>query len=275
MEIPGLLILINDSITTAVQTVLATDTGIQPNELVPMTPFPSTVQGIDVQLEINETITLAEFNARIAVDPNYPEVIRLNKIRVLVISPNFHDHTNRELFDVVLFVKQGLASVERCKFGAPGFTLPVERINILNLIYGDKRLRNEVFCFPRRHPDKLCCPPCPRCPTHEFPKPICPPQTQTFENPRPPEHVRHRHPEGLGALELFGVEALEGEGIDEGVFGDHLRPEHHNPNRLADADEDDCCDGYKARHIFKEKGGENDRCEDWCEDRDEEEDDED
>jgi hypothetical protein len=222
MEMPGVIIFVNDSITTATQTTLATKDS----------PNPSTIQGIDVQLQINETINLTEFNARIAADPNYPTVVHLNRLRILVILPNFQDTTNRNLADVVMFVKQGLASVEKCKYGPPGFTLPIQRINIFNLLYGIKTSGNTAHCFPCfSFPPPICPPP--------FPPPICPPQTQTVENPRPPEHMHRGFPEGLGALELFGVESLEANGIDEGVFGDQLQPEHRNPNRLPD--DDDCC----------------------------------
>ncbi len=202
MQLPSAIIFINDSVTTASLNSLATDTGIQPNGLIPNTPYPSTVNTIDVQLEINETMTFAEFNARVAVDPSYPTQIHLNELRILVILPDFHDLTNRELADIVLFVKQGLASVEKSKFGPPGLTLDVQRLNIWNLIYGIRK-SNEA-CYP-------------------FPGYLEPPQTQTIENPKPHFHMERHHQEGFGALELFGVEALEGEGIDEGVFSDKLK----------------------------------------------------
>ncbi len=155
------------------------------------------------QLEINDTMSLAEFNARVAADPNYPAVVHLNNLRIMVILPTFQDTTNRNLADIVLFVKQGLASVEKSNFGPPGLTLDIQRLNIWNLINGIKG--NNTACFP-------------------FPGFLPPPQTQTPENPRPHEHLRHGEIEGLGALERYGVEALERDDRDEGVFGDRLRP---------------------------------------------------
>src|ERR1700677_1060385 len=125
---PGVLILCNDTVTLSTLSSLNTDTGIQPGDLVPNTPYPSTVQGIDVQLQINETIWFHEFNARVAADPNYPAVIHLNRLRILVILKDFQDTTNRELFDVVMFVKQGVASIMQCKFGPPGYSLDIQRL---------------------------------------------------------------------------------------------------------------------------------------------------
>lgn len=227
MNVPGAIIFINDSITLATTSTLATDTGVQPNGLVPNTPYPSTIQGIDTQLQINETIDLSEFNARVKADPNYPRVVHLNRLRILVILTDFQDTTNRHLADVVVFVKQGIASVEKCKFGPPGFSVDVQRLNIFNLLFGARHSGNTVFCFPCfPFPEPERCPP-------TFPPPICPPQTQTLENPRPPERPFHGHPEGLGDLELFGVEAMEFQhGRKDGVFGEEEDRHHHGEDCL-------------------------------------------
>lgn len=225
MFLPGAIIFVNDSVTLSNLNTLATDIGIQPNGLVPFTPTGSTIQGIDVQLQITETITFIEFNARVAADPNYPKIVRLNRLRILVILPNFQDTTNRHLADVVMFVKQGLTSVEKCKYGPPGFTLDTQRVNIFNLLFGIKHSNNTVWCFPEccchcgEFHSSDCCPE--QCPGG-FPSPICPPQTQTLENPRPPEHLQRREL-GLGALELYGVETLEtSQGPGRSVFGPKL-----------------------------------------------------
>jgi hypothetical protein len=275
MQVPGVLILVNDNITTATLGTLATS----------VDPDPSTIQGIDTQLDITETITFEEFNARIDVDPNYPKIIHLNRLRVLVISKNFQDKRNRQLFDIVMFIKQGITSVEKCKYGAPGFSIDTQRINIFNLLYGIRRSNNTCSpclpCFPDfpecppkfehnhdgyhrdnkeqtyqlhnyHHPaippedrapiypielsNILPNPPTPLSPCPQdiipiepecfptFPPPICPPQLQTPENPRPPEHGANFRPEGLGALELWGVEALElHQRREESVFGGYKR----------------------------------------------------
>lgn len=82
---------------------------------------------IQRQLFITDTMTGVEFDARIAVDPDYPDEIHGNGRRVLVIR-SFLEHTNRQIADLVLFVKNGLASVEASKFGPPGITYPVDRM---------------------------------------------------------------------------------------------------------------------------------------------------
>ena len=239
MFLPGVVIFVNDSVTLSNLNTLATDTGIQPNALVPLTPPGSTIQGIDVQLQITETITKADFDARVLADPNYPKVVHLNRLRILVILPDFQDITNRNLADVVMFVKQGLASVEKCKYGEPGFTLDAQRLNIFNLLFGIKHSGNTVWCFPCEcrhcgefHESEHC--------PNIFPPPICPPQTQTLENPRPPEHLHRHREEGLGALELYGVEALEtNQGPGRSVFGPRLDSHDENGDgEFAEGDTD-------------------------------------
>lgn len=211
MQLPAALILVNDTVTLDTISTLTTDD----------TPNPSTIQGIDGQLQITETISFEEFKARMASNPDYHKVIHLNRLRVLVILKNFQDTCYREVFDVVMFIKQGVASVLQCKYGPPGLSLDTQRLNIFNLLYGVRNSRNSVCvpCFP-------CEPePCPNlnnCPGG-FPPPICPPQTQTAQNPRPPERYCPDFPEGLGALELFGVEALEEhQGRQTGAFGGRI-----------------------------------------------------
>ena len=238
MFLPGAVIFVNDSVTLSNLNTLATDIGIQPNGLVPFTPPGSTIQGIDTQLQITETITKVEFDARVTADPNYSKVVRLNRLRILVILPDFQDTVNRHHADVVMFVKQGVASVEKCKYGAPGFSLDTQRLNIFNLLFGIKHSGNTVWCFPCEchhcgefHEEEHC--------PGGFPPPICPPQTQTLENPRPPEHMKHHFPDGMGALELWGVEAMETQhGPKEGAFG-RDDDDRHDRDRLPD--DDACC----------------------------------
>ena len=231
MLLPGVIIFVNNHWNLSSLDTLATRTGIQPNELVPYTPPGSAIGGIDVQLQITETIFKSEFDARVKSNPNYPKIVRLSRQRILVILHNFQDICNRELADVVMFVKQGVTSVEKCKYGEPGFTLDNQRLNIFNLLFGIKHQPGTIFCFPcedhrdgyYHHRDGYFCPPEPPCPG-TFPPPICPPQTQTLENPRPPEHLHYRPADmGLGALELYGVEALEkAQGPGHSVFGPRL-----------------------------------------------------
>lgn len=85
------------------------------------------------QLFITEVMDGYEFDARVLSDPNYPIIIRANNLKILVIRP-FYEHTNRELADVAIFVKAGMATVEYSKYGPPGLTLPVARIYLNELI---------------------------------------------------------------------------------------------------------------------------------------------
>jgi hypothetical protein len=86
------------------------------------------------QLFIDEALSDTDFDARVQADPAYPDEIHLNGIRIMVIRQNFHDFTNRNLADVVMFVKQGLASIEKNNFGPPGLTFPIDRINMYELL---------------------------------------------------------------------------------------------------------------------------------------------
>lgn len=97
------------------------------------------------QLSITEVMTDIEFNARVAVDPNYPVIVHLNNLRILVINQSFHDFTNRNLADIVIFVKQGLLTVELDKSGPPSLTLPIDRINLFNLFADINRLTSRTF----------------------------------------------------------------------------------------------------------------------------------
>lgn len=86
------------------------------------------------QLYINETMPFSEFNARVAVSPTYPATVHLQNQRILVILPTFHDFTNRTLADVVLFYNQGQVTIEKNNFGPPGLSLPLDRVNIWELL---------------------------------------------------------------------------------------------------------------------------------------------
>lgn len=89
---------------------------------------------LSTQFKINETITDTEFDARVIADPNYPNNIHYQKLRILVIRSDFADLTNRELADIVLFIKQGIVSVEKNKYGGPKLSLPIDRIDIYALL---------------------------------------------------------------------------------------------------------------------------------------------
>lgn len=101
---------------------------------IPASPDGYTKYALMTQLFINEFMTDKEFDARVVADPNYPEIVHLQNLRILVARENYRDYTNRELADLVLFYSHGLVKIEKNKFGPPGLTLPLERINIYALL---------------------------------------------------------------------------------------------------------------------------------------------
>jgi hypothetical protein len=100
-------------------------------------PVPSEVitrNNLINQLYINEYMSGAEFDARVLVDPNYPQIVHLQGLRILVARDNLRDYTNRDLADIVLFYSHGNVSVLKNNNGPPGLTLPIDRINIYTLL---------------------------------------------------------------------------------------------------------------------------------------------
>ena len=89
---------------------------------------------LETQLFIDETVTYKEFSLRVAGDPNYADVVRLQGLRLMVILTDFREHANRDLADIVLFYTHGQVVVEKNKFGPPGLSLPAQRINIYALL---------------------------------------------------------------------------------------------------------------------------------------------
>ena len=98
------------------------------------------------QLMITDTMDGYEFDDRVALDPNYPTEIHLNNLRILVIR-SFYETTNRNLADVVIFVKAGLAYVEHCKFGPPGQTYQIDKLQLEELLTAEAK---QEF-FKHRH----------------------------------------------------------------------------------------------------------------------------
>lgn len=76
----------------------------------------SELTNLQIQLFIDDTMTKAEFDARVVADPNYPTIVHLRGMRILVILPTFYDHHNRDLADVVIFLHHGMADVECNRF---------------------------------------------------------------------------------------------------------------------------------------------------------------
>jgi non-homologous end joining protein Ku len=89
---------------------------------------PSVRAWIEKQLHITETINGATFDQRMANDPNYPSIIKQLNERLLVIR-DFREENNRLAADVVVFVKNGLAAIERNNFGPPGQTYHLKNLH--------------------------------------------------------------------------------------------------------------------------------------------------
>ncbi len=79
------------------------------------------------QLHINEVIDGYVFDARVAADSSYPDKIRQLGLRLMVVRP-FNELENRTLADVVIFVKNGMAAIEKNKFGPPSCSYPVSNL---------------------------------------------------------------------------------------------------------------------------------------------------
>lgn len=95
---------------------------------------PSVQEKIVTQLFIDYVLTGAEFDAKVVADPLYVSKVKIFNLRVLVIRTYAQNDIannipNRELADVVLFVKSGLANVVTKSGHGP--TVPV-----LNMHWG-------------------------------------------------------------------------------------------------------------------------------------------
>ena len=113
----------------------------------------SELTNFQQQLNIDDTMTKQEFDARMVADPEYAKIIHLHGMRILVLLDSFDNVTHRNLADVVLFVKQGTISVQKNKFdydhfyeydedwdsyrghkGRPRLTLDMQRLNVYELL---------------------------------------------------------------------------------------------------------------------------------------------
>lgn len=140
MNIPPAIFFINSDITyppiIPIPEYIGADPPLYVGDQDPANQI-SELTNLQQQLLIDDTITKQEFDARVAANPNYPRIVHLQGLRVLVILTDFHDQVNRELADVVLFIKQGLASVEKNKFcepQQPRLSLDIQRLNIYTLL---------------------------------------------------------------------------------------------------------------------------------------------
>ena len=110
MLIPGAIIFVNDDMDGYVQAKL------------------------ESQLFISDTITGAEFDSRVAIDPNYPTIVRNMNMRILVIRDDFRDYANRNSADIAMFFSHGMVSVLQNNYGPPGLSISIEQLYIYKLL---------------------------------------------------------------------------------------------------------------------------------------------
>lgn len=131
MSLPSAIFFINGDITLP-----STNSVVFPGT----DPKVSELTTLQTQLFIDDTMTKNEFDARVAVDPNYPTIIHLQNLRILVIVPAYNDGytymnlPNMEYADVVMFLHQGLADVEFNRFGPPCQNYEIQRLTIYELL---------------------------------------------------------------------------------------------------------------------------------------------
>lgn len=91
---------------------------------------PSVRENLIRQLFINQVMDGATFDGYVNIDPLYPSKIKQLNRRIMVVRTfaNREQVSTWEIPDVVMFIKQGLATVEINKFGPPGLTLPVLKL---------------------------------------------------------------------------------------------------------------------------------------------------
>lgn len=110
MQIPPAIIFINAEIDDGVKATLTT------------------------QLRLDEVMSFDEYNLRVEGTPQYPTIVHLQGYRILVTLPDMRNTTNRATADLVLFYNGGQVTVEKNKYGPPGLSLPIQRINIYELL---------------------------------------------------------------------------------------------------------------------------------------------
>jgi hypothetical protein len=140
ISVPGALILVNNDLSSTIQSRLMT------------------------QLYIDEAITGTEFDARMIADPNYAHNVRVLRNRIMVIR-SFQDSFDRSPFDVVIFVKFALASIEKNCFGPPHQTFQIKNLYWGQLCIHDidttRSCQNKACgCYTGQCPQNSCCTPC-------------------------------------------------------------------------------------------------------------------
>jgi hypothetical protein len=90
--------------------------------------LPITVQDMLVkQLFIDIVLDGYDLDQAVLLNPNYAMEIKEDNLRLLV-NRDLSDMTNRYLFDVVIYFRNGLISVLEDRVGPPGISCPVVNI---------------------------------------------------------------------------------------------------------------------------------------------------
>lgn len=98
---------------------------------------PQVVEVLKRQLYITEQIDYNTLQDRFNEDGYYIYKVRENLDRILVLIN--YTETPRDSADVVIYIRLGLAYIEKNNFGPPGLAMQVDRLYINSLLrYNDK-----------------------------------------------------------------------------------------------------------------------------------------
>jgi hypothetical protein len=108
----------------------------------------SELTNLQTQLFIDDTMHIDEFVARVVGDPNYPTIVHLQDLRILVILHKHRAFCQQDGYfafaDVVMFLHQGLADIEINRFGPPGQNYDLQRINIYAVLRAREHCHNDI-----------------------------------------------------------------------------------------------------------------------------------
>lgn len=113
----------------------------------------NTLTILQTQLHIADTMTKQEFDDRVSADPNYPTIVHLQGLRILVIVPKYNDGyhymavPNIQYADVVMFLHQGLADIEKNNFGPPFQSFEIQRLTMYELLRANKSSNVVILPF--------------------------------------------------------------------------------------------------------------------------------
>ena len=105
VAVPAAAVLVNNDLVSSVRSLIAT------------------------QLHINIVQTAAEFEAAVNLDSEFIDNVRRAGKRLMVIRDADDHEPQQRNFDVVLFYKNGLISVQQNNFGPPGATFQVPKLH--------------------------------------------------------------------------------------------------------------------------------------------------